>query len=99
MRIALGVLAMVLLALGALVVVCNVVCVLMDARNRRRGIDRHVSTIPFVAQICVGLAAQTSTSGNVQLPAWIFWLVALTDPGLWDMARALFRRRRVKPTE
>ena len=45
-------------------------------------------------RIIFGVAAQTSMIGNVQLPSWIFWLIALANPGLWDVARTLFRRRR-----
>ena len=50
------VLAVVVLLFGACIVETNWSSVIVSARNRRRGIDRHHSTIPLVSILLAALA-------------------------------------------
>ena len=98
MNIVLNSLALLLTFFGAYIVVMNYGGVIMTYRNKRRGIDKHYSTVPFVAQIFLLLAALAfSAVPNRWLPQ--MWLVAigLADISLWNLFalpfRFLFRRR------
>ena len=55
-----NVVSSVFLAIGCLVLVANFCAIYATIRNRRRGIDKHVSTVPVVTQFFVVLAAMTS---------------------------------------
>ena len=73
----------IVLALAAFMVVFNWRCVVASYRFRRQGIDRHVSTVPAVAQVLVLVAAFISSSSPSPLvPGWVFCLVALSDVAL-----------------
>ena len=50
------ILAIVILLFAVYIVVMNWGCVIVSIRNRKRGIDRHHSTVPVVSFIMAGLA-------------------------------------------
>ncbi len=49
-------LALVLTLLSAFVIVMNYLCAIANYRNKRRGIERHVSMVPLVPQILLMVA-------------------------------------------
>ena len=56
MTIARSILALAILLFAAYIVVMNWGCVIVSMRNKRRGIDRHHSTVPVVTFILAALA-------------------------------------------
>lgn len=48
--------SIILMLLAAYIVVMNWGCVVVSERNKRRGIDRHHSTVPLISLILAGLA-------------------------------------------
>jgi hypothetical protein len=50
------ILAIIILLLAGYIVAMNWGCVIVSFRNKRRGIDRHHSTVPVVFFILVALA-------------------------------------------
>jgi hypothetical protein len=50
------ILSIVILLLAGWIVAMNWSCVIVSIRNKRRGIDRHHSTVPFVSFLLVVLA-------------------------------------------
>jgi hypothetical protein len=71
--------ASLLLLLGALVAVINWRCVIVSMRNKRKGIDRHHSTVPLISLITTGFA---SFIYPLELKSWIGLIPAL-DLGNW----------------
>ena len=57
MTIARLILAIAILVFAACIVVMNWSCVIVSARNKRRAIDRHRSTVPFVSLVLAALAS------------------------------------------
>ena len=93
-----NVVSSVLLALGCLVLASNFWAIYASARNRRLGINKHVSTVPIVTQILVVLAAMASRhTEQPWVPGWVFWLIAVADPFLWQSAILLFNRVFLRP--
>lgn len=75
------------LLLAILVVALNWVAAGVSLRNKRRGIDRHISPIPIVAQIFAVVAAIGSYFNPAGLiRPWACILVALLDVPLWSLA-------------
>lgn len=84
-------LAWILLAAGAFLIALNYSALVVNYRNRRKGIDRHHSFVPLLGGL---------------LGAWGVYLlgqpmlavaVALSDPGIWVIGLlpvALLRQRR-----
>jgi len=90
-----NIVAVSLLALAISVVLANGLSVYVNARNRRRGIERHVSGIPLVAQVLVVLAAMAlGVAAGPWLPSWLLWAVALSDAALWRLVGMLLLRAR-----
>jgi hypothetical protein len=56
MTIARFILSLAILAVAAFVVVMNWSCIIVTIRNKRRGIDRHHSTVPIVSLLLAALA-------------------------------------------
>src|ERR1051325_8461610 len=50
------ILALAILVFAAYIVVMNWGCVIVSMRNKRRGIDRHHSTVPIISIILAALA-------------------------------------------
>jgi hypothetical protein len=76
----------VLLATAALVVAGNWTAVAWSLRLKSRGIERHISTVPLLAQILAFLAAAVaSQSVSPILPAWSYWVVTCSDIALYSM--------------
>jgi hypothetical protein len=75
------VLAIALLLFAIWVVVSNWAFVIITVRNKRRGIDRNLSTIPF-ASILFTLVASVVYPGADKL-----WMISipLLDIGNWEM--------------
>lgn len=93
-----NVVSSILLALGFLVVASNFWAIYASGRNRRLGIDKHVSTVPVATQILVILAAMASRrTEQPWVPGWAFWLIAVADPFLWESAILLFNRVFLRP--
>lgn len=98
----LAILSALVLLLGALFAALNWGCVIASYRLYRQGEKRHVSTIPLVPQLCVVVAAVLlSRTASPLLPSWSFWVVALAEPSLFQMAYypvfVLRRRMRAHP--
>ncbi len=97
MQTFLAILSVFILVLGAVVAVLNWGCVVASHRFHRRGVKRHVSTIPLVPQLCVVTAAIISSRlVHPLLPDWSLWAVAVLDPSLVQVAYYpvfLLRRR------
>lgn len=51
------VLAVILAALGGYICVTNYVCIGMNFRNKKRGVDRYISAIPLMSGIMMFAAA------------------------------------------
>ena len=54
--------------------------------NKRRGIDRHHSTVPLLAQLSLALSGLLSPI----VPEWVLWTTALADISLWTLPYGLF---------
>ncbi len=79
--------SVVLAVSGACVVMLNIGCVVVSLLNKRHGIDRHHSMIPFFTQILLGAAGFISPF----IPRWLLWSVALADISLWSLLYFLVR--------
>lgn len=97
MNVVLAVVSVIFAVCALFVVLCNAGCVLASMRNRRLGVDRHHSTVPFVPQILLLLSAMVSPI----VPRPLLWAIGLSDVGLWELAcvplfllRQRLRRRR-----
>jgi hypothetical protein len=63
-------------------------------REGRRGTGRHVSLIPLVTQILVGLARVVEPEGSPHwLPGWFYLLVAFAGVSWLLLARELLTGR------
>jgi hypothetical protein len=90
------IIAAILLLFGAYTAVMNWGCVLVSMRNRRKGIDKHHSTVPFVSMIAAGLAHLIYP---LQPKQWI-GIIPLVDIGNWiliiglpiALAKGVFRK-------
>jgi hypothetical protein len=70
-------------------VLFNWATVIVNARNRRRGIPRRVSKILAAPQMLVALVAIFQSSAPAALvPYSVLWTLALVDVGLWETLRA-----------
>lgn len=68
-----------LLALAAYVVVMNWFCLILNTRNRRRGIDQHSSMLPLISIIATVAAYHIFPHPNAE---WMF-LIPLLDLSIW----------------
>ena len=86
-----------LTAFAALVVVLNYVWAITSVQNRRRGIKRHVSTVPILVLLFCGIASLLSKNRALPYPPpLLFAALILLDPGLWVLVAvpfAMIRRR------
>ena len=74
-----------LLIVGAgYVIAMNWIWTIQNVRNRRRGIQRHYSTMPLVAQVLLVIAVLLSgREQSFWLPPFVFWAIGLADVSLW----------------
>ena len=90
--------AVLLTASAAYIIVMNYAYVILSHRNKRRGIDRYHSTVPFVAQILLILSDRVLSIVATPLLSRS-WLLALglADISLWLLVFGaitfVFRRR------
>jgi len=73
------IIAVIILLFGAYIAVMNWGCVLVSMRNKRKGIDKHHSTVPFVSIVSAGLAYMIYP---LQPKQWI-GIIPLVDIGNW----------------
>jgi hypothetical protein len=81
------VLAVIMALLGVWLLVMNAGAVAVSWRNKRHGIDRHVSTVTPVPQLLFGLAWLLSP----ELSGALLLAGALADAGLWTIVLGLAR--------
>ena len=87
MNIAANSLAFLLAACGAFIVACNDGAAIVSGRNKRHGIDHHVSMVPVIPQLCLLLAYGASCAAPSRLiPTWVLLVVGLADLSLWGLA-------------
>jgi len=92
------VLAIIVLLLAAYIVAMNWGCVIVSIRNKRRGIDRHHSTVPVLSFILVALAHLIYPKVDKN---WMI-VIPLLDVANWSLLTlplVLFREWRKKDTE
>jgi len=96
------ILAIVVLLFAVYIVAMNWGCVVVSIRNKRRGIDRHHSTVPVVSFILVAFAHLIYPKPDKN------WMIAipLVDIANWSLLASpvvlpfvLFRQWRKKNTE
>ena len=76
----LAIVTIIFLLFGAFLVTSNWIAAFVSYRNKRKGIDRYISGTPVVPQICVLIAASAAQwTQAIQVPSWIFWVIALAD--------------------
>jgi hypothetical protein len=90
------ILSFAILAVAAFVVVMNWGCVIVSMRNKRRGIDRHHSTVPIVSLLLAALASL------IYPRAEKIWMISvpLLDIANWSLLWlpvVLIREARKKP--
>ena len=78
--------AIVLTLFGVYIVVMNYWCAIASVRNKRKGLDRHYSMIPLVAQVVFGVAYTASSFAPAAiLPGALLLVLALSDLSLWSL--------------
>ena len=88
--------AVILLLLACLMVVMNWSCVAASERNKRKGIQKHVSTVPLLSLIFAGLAHTvcpwTSKGWIGIIPAVDIgnWMFIIGVP--WALAKGMFKK-------
>jgi len=81
-----------LFVLECLLVLVNWMAAIQNARNRRRGIGRHVSGIALVPQVLMLLAAVSLNAARTPwLPVWLPFVVGALDITLLRMLLVLPR--------
>src|SRR5438445_12451429 len=92
------ILAFGILLIAAYIVVMNWGCVIVSMRNKRRGIDRHHSTVPVVSFILTALAYSLYPRADAR---WMI-TIPMLDIANWSLLWfpvALFREWKNKGTE
>src|ERR1043166_285418 len=92
------ILALAILVFAAYIVVMNWGCVIVSMRNKRRGIDRHHSTVPIISIILAALAHLIYPKPDRN---WMI-VIPLLDIANWSLLAlpfVLFREWRKKNTE
>jgi hypothetical protein len=92
------ILALIILLFAVYIVAMNWGCVVVSIRNKRRGIDRHHSTVPVVSFILVAFAhliyPKPDKNWMIALP-----LVDIANWSLLALPMVLFRRSGKNNTE
>jgi hypothetical protein len=79
------IIATLLLLFGAYVAIMNWGCVIVNMMNKRKGIDRHHSTVPLITLVSTGLAYMIYP---LHPKEWI-GLIPLVDIGNWTLVIGL----------
>jgi hypothetical protein len=92
------ILATIVLLFAGHIVAMNWVCVIVSIRNRRRGIDRHYSTVPVISFILAGVAHITCPKADKN---WMFVIPVLdiANGSLLMLPFVLLRERRKQNAE
>ncbi len=72
--------------LAAYIVVMNWGCVIASERNKRKGIDKHHSTVPFISLILAGVLAYPLYPFT---PKWWIGIIPAVDIGNWMLVIGL----------
>ena len=86
----------VFLVVAASIVVSNWWLTIKSRRNVRKGVARHHSMVPLVAQILVLMAAIVERRSGAVISVLLFWTIALSDLSFWvllSMPVFVLRRR------
>jgi len=83
----LSIVSVVLALLGTYIVAMNWGCFIVTYHNQRRGIDRHHSTVPIIAQLLLAGACYLSSL----IPHWVLWSIALCDISILFLLYFLIR--------
>jgi hypothetical protein len=76
-----GGIGVLLVAAGSYVVVCSWSAVVINGRNARSGVDRHVSLVPVIGPFLISVGTLL-----LHVPAWRWWLAPwLVDIGTWTL--------------
>lgn len=87
MNVILNGVSVLLATFSAYVVTFNYGAIIVSSRNKRRGIDRHISMGYVLPQICLLLAHFISSFAPDRfIPPWLLLAIALADPSLWCLA-------------
>jgi len=88
--------AIILLLLACLMVVMNWTCVIASERNRRKGIQKHVSTVPLLSLIFAGFAhtlypwTPKGWIGFIPAVDMGNWMLVIGLP--WAIAKGMFKK-------
>jgi hypothetical protein len=77
--------AVILMLMAAYVAVMNWGCVIASERNRRRKIDKHVSTVPLISFLLAGLAYEVYPF----IPKGWIGIIPAVDIGNWMLVIGL----------
>jgi hypothetical protein len=81
-----AVLSIAILLLAAWVLLGNWVCMILTIRNKRRGIDRHHSTVPALSFVLLLLAQYIYP----HLSTGLLLIIPMVDVGNWVLLWGLF---------
>ena len=87
-----------LLALSLAFVAVNWGAAIISLRNKRLGIRRHISPIPFLAQLFAILGGSAAFWDQRSIiPVWPFIVAPLLDPAFWGLLYVPFVHMRHRP--
>lgn len=76
----------IVISLAAFIVVMNWVWVIASELNKRKGIDKHYSTVPLISLILAGVIAYPVYPFT---PKWWIWIIPAVDIGNWALVIGL----------
>lgn len=74
-----------ILVFAAVIVALNWGYVIANYLAQRQGRESRISLVHAAPQLLVLIAAILSLRAGLPLPSWVLWLVALADPGLFQI--------------
>ena len=81
-----AIISVLILLAATYVVVANWGCVIVSIRNKRKGIDRHHSTVPLISFIFAGAFAYPLYPF---IPKWWIVIIPALDIGNWSLIISL----------
>jgi 4-amino-4-deoxy-L-arabinose transferase-like glycosyltransferase len=98
MSMALNLLASMLFMLGCVLIAANWAVLAKNVENRRKGIERHSSSITLVPQVGMLLSGLFfHASRQPWLEWWIPLCAGVPDPGIWRLVLLTFSMLRERP--